>query len=102
MKSAAQKTGSATSHVAIVDGTVTACRISSARFGLYRPLAKLGEGGMGVVYVAFEDETQSFVAIKVLPRRRWNEARAVARFQREIGVTARFCHPNVVQAIKSR
>jgi serine/threonine protein kinase len=53
---------------------------------------------MGIVYLALQANTK-FVAIKTLPDRRRSDARAIARFQREMELAMRFDHPNVVRAI---
>jgi serine/threonine protein kinase len=37
------------------------------QLGPYRLMKKLGEGGMGAVYLALDGATQKHVAVKVLP-----------------------------------
>jgi serine/threonine protein kinase len=68
--------------------------------GPYRLLRKLGEGGMGVVYLGFDDALERRVAIKVLrlPERGGERAAATQarRFLREARSAARINHPNVV------
>ena len=63
----------------------------------YRIVAKLGQGGMGVVYKAKHLKLDRVVALKVLPP--WFAARdpaAVERFSREARAAAALDHPNVV------
>ena len=68
-----------------------------ARLGPYQILARLGAGGMGVVYKGWDDRLGRHVAIKTLwPHyARDNEARA--RFVREARAAAVLSHPNVTQ-----
>ncbi|MCB9705469.1 MAG: serine/threonine protein kinase [Myxococcales bacterium] len=63
--------------------------------GRYIILDRLGAGGMGVVYVAFDPELDRRVAIKLL---RWRGGRAEdrTRLLREAQAMARLQHPNVV------
>ncbi|MFZ6184483.1 tetratricopeptide repeat protein [Nannocystis pusilla] len=61
----------------------------------YIVLARLGAGGMGVVYAAFDPELDRKVALKLL-RARADEADARARLLREAQAMARLQHPNVV------
>ena len=70
----------------------------SSSLGKYQLMAKLGEGGMGAVYMAMHTELQKVVAIKVLPNSRMNDSNAVARFRREMRAAGRFEHPNIVRA----
>jgi serine/threonine-protein kinase len=63
--------------------------------GPYRLERKLGEGGMGVVYEAKHPLLQRRTAVKLLPAERAGEE-ALARFEREVQVTARLSHPNIV------
>ena len=70
----------------------------SGTLGKYQLMAKLGEGGMGTVYMAMHTELQKTVALKVLPAHRMNDSNAVARFRREIKAAGRFDHANIVRA----
>jgi serine/threonine protein kinase len=66
-----------------------------ARIGRYAVLWPLGQGGMGVVYAAFDDRLERMVAIKVLQQRRGGPI-AHVRMLREAQALARLSHPNVV------
>jgi serine/threonine protein kinase len=59
----------------------------------YQLRRRLGSGGMGVVYEAFDTERRTNVAIKVM---RSVEAAALYRFKKEFRVLADLHHPNVV------
>jgi tetratricopeptide (TPR) repeat protein len=65
--------------------------------GRYVVLDVLGQGGMGVVYAAFDPQLDRKVAIKVLHRLGANASReAQDRLLREAQAMARLSHPNVV------
>ncbi|MDC0671888.1 serine/threonine-protein kinase [Nannocystis radixulma] len=64
------------------------------RLGRYLVLERLGAGGMGVVYAAFDPDLERKVAIKLIRGRADDAARA--RLQREAQAMAKLSHPAVV------
>lgn len=70
---------------------------AGARLGRYVLLHRLGEGGMGLVWAAYDPELNRNVAIKQV-RRDTDEPLAIARarLKREGQAMARLSHPNVV------
>jgi eukaryotic-like serine/threonine-protein kinase len=64
--------------------------------GRYVVLSTLGEGGMGVVYAAYDPELDRRVAVKVLHERVGDAAELRARLLREAQAMAKLSHPNVV------
>ncbi len=65
------------------------------QIGRYAVLRKLGSGGMGVVYAAFDESLDRKIAIKVL-RDRGGDPQGQQRLLREAQALARLSHPNVV------
>ena len=61
----------------------------------YRVTAKLGEGGMGVVYRATDTKLNRDVAVKVLPDSFAADPDRLTRFTREAQVLASLNHPNI-------
>ncbi len=61
----------------------------------YRILEKLGEGGMGTVYLAEHVKMGRMSAIKVISKSLTQDADAIARFNREAANASRINHPNV-------
>ena len=64
--------------------------------GRYTIVRKLAEGGMGEVYIAYDEELDRRVAMKLL-RRAVPSAAEQQRMHREAQALARLSHPNVVQ-----
>ena len=69
------------------------------RVGPYQILRRLGEGGMGAVYLAYEESQSQYVAVKVLPFQLANDEEYVQRFQREAQSFLHLNHPNIVRGI---
>jgi serine/threonine-protein kinase len=69
------------------------------RFGPYKVLAKIGEGGMGAVYKAVKDGATEFCALKILPKKFATDKELVARFQREAKIACGLQHPNLVRGL---
>ncbi|MCA9685931.1 MAG: serine/threonine protein kinase, partial [Myxococcales bacterium] len=67
------------------------------KIGRYPILRRLGAGGMGVVYVAYDEVLDRRLAIKVLHAQVWDrDGRRRERLLREAQAMARVSHPNLV------
>jgi len=62
----------------------------------FRIVRRLGRGGMGEVYLAYEESLERKVALKVLAENLSDDPSLVKRFAREARVAARLNHPNIV------
>ncbi len=67
-----------------------------AVLGRYFILDRLGSGGMGIVYAAYDPELDRKVAVKLLRPGRTGGAEAGVRLLREAQAMARLSHPNVL------
>lgn len=88
--------------VALAQGGDTATRVTlpplepGTRFGSYRILGLLGEGGMGQVYQAVQGTLERLVALKVMRPELAADPQFTERFLREARAAASICHQNVV------
>ena len=60
-------------------------------------LRKIGQGGMGQVYLARQQSLKREVALKILRKELAENAVALKRFQAEAEAVAKISHPNIVQ-----
>lgn len=68
-----------------------------ATLGGYQLLQKLGQGGMGAVYLARQISLDRHVAVKTMKPELARDARFLVRFTREAYAAAQLTHHNVVQ-----
>ncbi|MBU6173444.1 MAG: CHASE domain-containing protein, partial [Planctomycetes bacterium] len=66
----------------------------------YKISQVLGQGGMGVVYLAWEIETKRWVALKTLRSDISLAATSVKRFQKEVNAYRQLDHPHIVKFLK--
>jgi len=69
----------------------------SERIGPYRLETKLGEGGMGEVFKAYDERLDRWVALKRVSPQRSRDAAQRERLLREARASARLSHPAIVQ-----
>ncbi len=83
-------------HCANDEGTLVRSPYPRTIAGRYRFVRRLGRGGMGVVYEAFDSQLKRQVAVKIIRPELMARPDAVARFRREARTAARLRHPSVV------
>lgn len=69
--------------------------------GGFRIEGELGRGGMGIVYLAFQENLRRKVALKVIASELAGDATYRARFEREARLAAAIDHPNVVPVFEA-
>jgi tetratricopeptide (TPR) repeat protein len=79
-----------------IGGAPTAALDRGHRIGRFFVLSRLGQGGMGEVYAAYDPELDRKVAIKLLSSRLSLSVDEHALLLREAQATAKLQHPNVV------
>src|SRR5262245_13952321 len=67
------------------------------RLGEFRILRRLGEGGMGSVYLAFHETLNKQVALKILADQLTSSQSYIDRFYREAKSGAMLNHPSIVR-----
>ncbi|MBI5364593.1 MAG: serine/threonine protein kinase [Planctomycetes bacterium] len=70
------------------------------RLGRYRLLRRLGDGAMGVVHLAIDDELDRLVAIKRIAPAFARDERLRERFRREARAVALLKHPSIVPVLE--
>ncbi len=65
--------------------------------GKYIIEKKLGQGGMGVVYKAYDPILDRVVAIKLMTSELSKDERLIKRFIREARISAKLDHPNIIK-----
>jgi serine/threonine protein kinase len=74
--------------------------LTGHELGRYHLLEKLGEGGMAIVYKAYDTRLETEVAVKFIKAENLPQSsveRALKRFEREAKALARLTHPNIVK-----
>src|SRR5262249_30992726 len=66
-------------------------------FGQYRLIHRIGAGAMGEIYLAEHQLLKRPCALKLIRPDDVGDSRAVARFEREVRLTATLSHPNTVE-----
>jgi serine/threonine-protein kinase len=71
--------------------------VEARQLGQYRLRRRIGGGGMGEVYLAEHQLLKRPCAVKLIRQDRETDPTALARFEREVRLTATLSHPNTVQ-----
>jgi serine/threonine-protein kinase len=86
----------------IASATETEVQLAAGLARRYRILRRLGQGGMGAVFLVEQIGVGNrLVALKVLNRKLLDDPEFLMRFQNEAGSTGRIHHPNVVTIYES-
>jgi tetratricopeptide (TPR) repeat protein/predicted Ser/Thr protein kinase len=91
--------GDSNSDAMIIDAGIASTGDAAALpsvIGRYRILRLLGEGGMGVVYEAEQEQPRRRVALKVI-KSGLGDAKMVRRFHQELAALGRLQHPGIAQ-----
>src|SRR5262245_13134009 len=80
-----------------MDNTEISVDLTGKTLGDYQVLRKLGQGGMGQVYLAEQQSLKRHVALKLLRSDLDANETALKRFKQEAEAVARVTHANIVQ-----
>lgn len=78
-------------------GALRRREFEARRLGQYRLKEKIGEGGMGEVYLAEHMLLKRPCALKLIRPDKAGETRVLARFEREVKATAKLSHWNSIE-----
>jgi serine/threonine protein kinase len=70
--------------------------VAGQRLGKFQVLGELGRGGMGIVYLAYDESLKRRVALKVLPFTASQQESSIKRFLREAEAAAGLRHRNII------
>ena len=85
-------------HVTKLDPPAVTDNGEPTQIGPYRILRRLGQGGMGAVYLAFDSKENRQVAVKVLAADQAPKQNILRRFQLEGQLGAMLTHVNIVRS----
>jgi serine/threonine-protein kinase len=68
--------------------------------GRYRITEVIGEGGMGVVYEAWDAQVERKVAIKLVRSDSTSDRKFLSRFRRELEITSQLRHPSTIRVFE--
>jgi tRNA A-37 threonylcarbamoyl transferase component Bud32 len=68
--------------------------------GRYKITDIIGEGGMGVVYEAWDTQVERKVAIKLVRSDTTTDRKFVTRFRRELEITSQLRHPSTIRVFE--
>jgi serine/threonine protein kinase len=69
---------------------------AGTHLGRYEVRSKIGEGGMGEVYLAQDTQLRRSVALKILPAEFTQSEERLRRFQQEAYAASALTHPNII------
>jgi serine/threonine protein kinase len=70
--------------------------LAGSKLGRYENPLKIGEGGMGEVYLAADMTLGRPVTLKLLPREHTKDEERLRRFKQEAKATSALNHPNIL------
>jgi serine/threonine protein kinase len=72
-----------------------------AKIGHYRLIRPIGQGGMGMVFHAYDEELERDVALKVLHQHLIEDPKQLERFRREARTHGQLNHDNIIKLLDS-
>lgn len=70
--------------------------VEGTKIGRYKVLSKIGEGGMGEVYLARDTQLDRDIALKILPAEFASDRNRMNRFVQEAKAVSALNHPNIL------